>query len=140
MLIDKDGRVLGKINIIDFLAILLILLLLAFFGTRFLLPRAGEEHISLQLFAAEEALWVAEKIEEKAPLYDREAGKTLGHITAVDIRAGHEGTCSLYLSAEAMGQKTPNGVEIGGNSYAVGQSVLLYAGKAQISARIRDIG
>lgn len=154
MLIDKNGRVLGKINIIDLLAILLIVALFSVLGTKFLLPQTGEETMQLQFFTGEAENWVAEKIQPSASLYDKENGAQLGLVTGVEtgtphtwattaegqyVPASRDGFCSLTIRGSAMGKKDENGVEIDGIHYAVGQTVLLCAGDVQLSVRVRDI-
>ncbi len=154
MILDKDGRVFGKINIIDLLAILLLIALVAIFGTKFLLPRTGEIKAELQFWVPEAENWLAERITTAAPLYDQENGSHLGYVTHLETDvpstwtvsadgkfspASREGFCSLKIYGNTVAVEEENGVTISGNHYAVGQTVLLCAGDTQLSARVRDI-
>lgn len=154
MILDKDGRVFGKINIIDLLAILLLVALVAFLGTKFLLPATGEIKVELQFWVPEAEIWLAERITPAAPLYDTETDSHLGHVTRVEtgtpntwaitsdgkfVPASRDGFCSLTICGNTVAVQEENGVTISGSHYAVGQAVLLCAGDAQLSARVRDI-
>ena len=154
MFLDKEGRIGGKINIVDFIALCLFGLLLLFLSSRLLLPRASEEWVTIEFYAAETEEWLAEKIMTGKWLYNQESGDMLGQITGArkgapdtlvlsssgkDIPAGREGFCSLFIEGRARGVLGENGVEIGGRTYAMGQTVLLCAGQTQIFMRIRNL-
>ena len=154
MFLDKEGRIGGKINIVDFFALCLLEFILLFLGSRLLLPRASEEWVIIEFHTAETEGWLAEKITAGGWLYNQESGEILGQVTEVKkgapdslvlspfgryVSAGREGFCSLLIRGRTMGVLRENGVEIGGKTYAIGQTVLVSTGQTQIFMRIWNI-
>ncbi len=155
MIIDKKGKLFGKINIIDFLILVVILLAIVVVGARFIKPAGGDaETIQMQFYIEEVDNWVAEKVQVGDALYDGTYELSLGTVTAVEtseprtwgltqdgqyVLAPREGYCSLTVTGRMQGKKTETGAEIDGNRYGVGHSMVLYAGDAKMYLRVHDI-
>ena len=155
MIIDKKGKLFGKINIIDFLILVVLVLAIVVVGARLVKP-GGEkaQTIQMQFYIEEVDNWVAEKVQVGDSLYDGTYELSLGKVTNVEIGeprtwgltqdgqyvlAPREGYCSLTVTGEMMGVKTETGAEIDGNRYGVGHSMVLYAGDAKMYLRVHDI-
>lgn len=154
-MIDKNGKVFGKINIIDLLVILILVVAIAVVGVKFLTPGGKEiQTLEMEFYTEEVNDWVAEKIQPGDALYDGTYEIELGTVVASVpgepmtwgltqegqyVLAPREGYCSLTIIGEVQGEKTANGAEIDGNMYGVGHSMVLYAGDAKIYLRVSDI-
>ncbi len=155
MLIDKNGKVFGKINIIDLVVILILVAAIAVLGVKFL-GKGGDEVQTLEMkFYIEEVdNWVAEKIQNGDALYDGTYEIDLGEVTNVEpgepmtwgltqdgqyVLAPRAGYCSLTITGEVQGVKTDIGAEVDGNLYGVGHSMVLYAGDSKLYLRVHDI-
>ncbi len=155
MIIDKKGKLFGKINIIDLLVILILVAAIAVVGVRFLAPKdTGTDVLQMQFYVEEVNDWVADKIEIGDSLYDGTYEMDLGKVTNIEtgepmtwgltqegqyVLAPRDGYCSLTITGEVVGTKTDIGAEIDGNLYGVGHSMVLYAGDAKIYLRVQDI-
>ncbi len=157
MLIDKQGKLFGKINVIDLIVIVILAATVCVLGLRFLAPKSGSvgETLEIKYYVEEVNDWVADKIEIGDELYDGTSAQEIGTVTAIEkgapvawavtedgryVPAQREGFCSLIITGEVQGEKTETGAEIGGNMYGVGHSMVLYAGDAKIYLRVYDIG
>lgn len=155
MIIDKKGKLFGKINIIDFLILVVLVVAIGVVGVRFLKPDAkGTETLRIKYYIEEVDSWVAEKIQVGSALYDGTNDIPIGTVTAVETAAPRtwgvtadgqyvlsprEGYCSLTITSEVEGVKTNIGAEVSGNRYGVGHSMVLYAGDAKMYLRVQDI-
>ncbi len=154
-MIDKNGKVFGKINIIDLLVLLILVVAIAVVGVKFITPGDTElQTLEMEFYTEEVNDWVAEKINPGDVLYDGTYDLKLGTVVkAVQdepmtwgltqegqyVLAPRDGYCSLTVIGEVQGVKTANGAEIDGNMYGVGHSMVLYAGDAKMYLRVSDI-
>ncbi|MBE7025514.1 MAG: DUF4330 domain-containing protein [Ruminococcaceae bacterium] len=155
MLIDKNGKVFGKINIIDLLVLIVLVAAIIVVGARFLLPKQkNTQTIEMQFYLEEVDEWVADKISEGNSLYDGTYEVDLGTVTKVEreqsiawglnqngeyVQSSRDGFCSLTITGEVEGQKTAIGAKVNGEIYGVGHSMVLYAGDAKLYLRVHDI-
>lgn len=160
MIIDKKGKLFGKINIIDLLIVLVLVAAVMVIGVRFL--RGGEnaakkeepDVLRLTFYAEEVNDWVAEKVEVGDEMFDATYAQEIGVVTEVKtdapetygindegqyVPAPRDGFCSIQISGEVRGTKTDVGAEINEHLYGVGHSMVLYAGDAKIYLRLMDI-
>lgn len=155
-MIDEKGRLFGKINIIDFIVILVIVAAVAFAGISFLKPDTAEESttIVMKYYIEEVNDFVAEKVHIGDALWDDAADHSLGVVTNVEIDdpeswaatadgkyvpAVREGFKSMIITGEVEGTKTDIGAEVNRMKYGVGHSMVLRAGDAKLYLRVYDI-
>lgn len=155
-MIDEKGRLFGKINIIDLIVLLVLVVAVAVVGMRFFSKSANTEPTTLVMsYYIEEANnFVAEKVQIGNMLYDDNSDIPLGVVTDVKIEPSvswaatsdgqyvqttKEGFCSMVITGEVIGDKTPYGAEVGGEKYGVGHSMVLRAGDAKLYLRVYDI-
>ena len=158
MIIDNKGKLFGKINVIDFLLILVVVLAVAFFAVKMLGPTDGttakDELIRVEYFAEEVSDFVVDCINVGDSLTDDAGNIDLG--TIIDIETGpsqsygtdangewvlssREHFKSLRIISEVKGRITPYGAEIEGSPYGVGHSMTLRAGTGKVWIRVSGI-
>ncbi len=154
-MIDKNGKLFGKINVIDLLVLVVLVAAILVVGLRFIGPRGdATETLEMKFYIEEVNDWVADKIQIGDTMYDGTNSMTLGKVTAVEkgkaetwaitedgryVVAEREGFCSLVVTGDVQGKKTDTGAEIGGEIYGVGHSMVLHAGDAKMYLRVYDI-
>ncbi len=142
MVLDQDGRVFGKINIIDLVALLLGAALLVFLGGK-LFARPEAEAIDIVFFAPQAESWLTESLSTDAPLYDGESATLLGHAKAIDTKplpeSGETPLSAVTVRGTVRGQLGESGVTLDGKLYAIGQTVLLHIGRTRLPMEIRNI-
>lgn len=158
----KNGKVFGKINVIDFIVILVVVCAIAAAGMFFIRNRRQSEvaveqtdRLVMKFYTEELSDFVAEKLEEGVILFDADKEVELGVATNIEIgnsvvyggiNAGSyevvnkEGYKSAVITGEVDGIKNENGALIDGVQYGVGHSMTLRAGDAKIYLRVYDIG
>lgn len=158
MIIDNKGKLFGKINVIDFLLILLVVLAVAFFAVKFVGGGAGApasaETVRVEYYAEEVSDFVVDCIRVGDPLTDDAGKSNLGTVVEVItgpsqsygtnekgewVRSTREDFASVRIVSEVKGRLTPYGVEIDGTPYGVGHSMTLRAGKAKIWLRVSGV-
>ncbi len=150
----KNGKLFKKINIIDALAILVVLAAvaaIAFFATK---PAVTNDTLVMKYRIEEVDAFVAEKIHVGDELYDETYVQKLGEVTAVELNdsisygqvedgmytlTSKEGYYSMIITGEVEGKKTKLGAEINEKKYGVGHSMVLRAGDAKLYLRVYDI-
>lgn len=151
----KDGKLFGKINVIDFIVILVVLLAVAAAAVFVLMPKDGGDTLVMKFRIEEVDEFVAGKVKVGDPLYDDTYSLDLGEVTDVEIAdsisystadddnvwtiSSKEGYKSMIITGECKGTKTKLGAEIGGKKYGVGHSFVLRAGDAKLYLRVYDI-
>lgn len=150
----KNGKLFKKLNIIDALAILVILAAAAavvFFVTK---PKVTNDTLVMKFRIEEVDSFVAEKVHVGDELYDDTYVQELGKVTAVELNdsisygqvedgmytlTSKEGYYSMIITGEVEGKKTNLGAEINDKKYGVGHSMVLRAGDAKLYLRVYDI-
>lgn len=150
----KNGKLFGKINIIDFLVVLVILVGIAAVAAFLFIPRGAGDELVMKFMIEEVDAFVADKVKVGDELYDESFSLDLGYVTAVEkgpsvsyienakggyTRISKEGLYSMVITGEVMGEKTSLGAEIGGKKYGVGHTFVLRAGDAKLYLRVYDI-
>jgi hypothetical protein len=146
----KKGMLFGKLNIIDLAILLVLIAAVAFFVTHFM--NTGEttsatQKVYITFYEEECANYVVEQTHVGDPVLDGSLHKSLG--TVVDVQTGEahsyttnpntgkltmgpkEDYCSVYITIEAQGELTGNGVVIDETLYGVGHSLVLHAGEGK---------
>ena len=150
----KNGKLFGKINIIDFLAALAVIVVLAAAAVFVLRPKDGDDTLIMKFRIEEVDGFVADKVHVGDELYDDTYLQDIGVVTDVELADSisygqvndsvytlttKEGYYSMIITGEVKGTKTKLGAEIGGKKYGVGHSMVLRAGDAKMYLRIYDI-
>lgn len=158
MILDQKGKLFGKINIIDLLLILVVVLAVAFFGIKMMDDGGAAvstgEGVRMEFYAEEVSDFVVENIKIGDTLTDDTGNINLGKI--VDIEVGpsqsystnekgewvlssREGFSSLRIVGEGSGRLYDHGVIVSGSKYGVGHSFTLRAGMGKIWIRVSGI-
>lgn len=158
-MIDKNGKLFGKINIIDFIVILVLVLGAAVFAysrvsNKNLTATAPDGELYMEFFAEEVSDFVVEKLAIGAGLYDNDAELELGEVVDFEdndslsygtnsegdsVMTTREGYRSLTIKAKVKGNESAYGMEYKGVRYGIGHSLTIRAGKTKIYMRVSDI-
>ena len=150
----KNGKLFGKINVIDFLAILAVVVVIAAAAVFVLRPKDGGDTLIIKFRIEEVDGFVAKKVHIGDEMYDDTNLQDIGVVTDVELSdsisygqvndnvytlTSKEGYYSMIITGEVKGRKTKLGAEIGGKKYGVGHSMVLRAGDAKMYLRGYDI-
>lgn len=150
----KNGKLFGKINIIDLLVVLVAIVAIAAIVLFVLKPKDGGDTLIMKYRIEEVDEFVAEKVHVGDDLYDDTFSLDLGKVIDVELDDSityggitngvytvgtKEGYHSMIITGECKGEKTSLGAEIGGKKYGVGHSFVLRAGDAKLYLRVYDI-
>lgn len=160
-MIDKNGKVFGKINIIDLIVIVVIIAAVAMFAvSRFsdrvnnIAPVANGESVYMEFYAEEVPDFVVEKLEKGAKVYDVDMKADLGEVVSFEsgpsvsyaansdgeyVLSTRENYKSVKITAKVNGTPTEYGVAVNGNQYGVGHSMTIRAGYAKIYLKVYDV-
>lgn len=157
-MIDKNGKIGGKVNLIDLLIVIVILAVVAFVGYRFILKdRTGiinNKTVIIEFTSEEVNDFTIERLEAGAPVMDYDENNYLG--TVIDFQLGEPASyevdeygetvrlslpdCkSVVLTAEVAGSLDGNGVVVGGARYGIGHSMVIFAGDCKLFGKISGI-
>ena len=138
-MIDKNGKLFGKINIIDLLIILVIIAAAVFFATKAFTP-------------AQEA--TKTETSTGAPAFEDTTNVDFGKVVAVESEPsytyfvdadGNQAKAevayndAVTVTVELEGNLTEKGLYVGGRLYGVGASFTMHFGKATIYASVSGV-
>jgi len=157
-MIDKNGKLFGKINIIDLIFIILIVA-----AALFVMYRAGlfsheqtlaqEDKLILTMYQEESPVFAASNVKAGDPVIESFKNISFGKVVSVEtgepiswganeegrqVETHREGYCSLKLKMEASGKVSSSGITIGGNQYYVGQTLVIRVGTSTFYSRIES--
>ncbi len=157
-MIDKNGKLFGRINIID-LSIIILLLAAALFviyRADVFSPEntaASEDKILLTMYQEEAPAFAASNVKLGDPVSESFKNVSFGSVVSVEtdnpvnwgaddegnqIETQRDGYSSLTLKMEAPGKSGPSGLTIGGVKYYVGQILVIRVGTSTFYARIES--
>lgn len=160
MIFDKDGRLFGKINVIDILIVIVAVAAVSFVLSRSsgssIAPGAtGTDNTYIMKFYVDVIQdFVVEHMQVGDTVMDDGKNINLGTIvdlkvedsvefhpdtSGVLVQSPRDGYHSLEITSELTAQSFNNGLIINGNRYAVGQSVTIRAGDSILFLRISGI-
>ncbi len=147
-----------RINIIDLIVIIALVLAVAVIGAAKLRGDAGnnKQTLVMKYYVEEVNTNIANHVKVGDSLFDGSEKKhiSLGKVTDVEIMDSvsyavksdgtyavgpKEGYSSLIITGEVQGIKTDLGATVGGEKYGVGHSFTLVAGNSRIYLRVYDI-
>ena len=154
-MIDKTGKIGGKVSIIDLLILIILLAALAFVGYRFLTKdRSGvvnTQPYTMSMTGAEVSNYVVENLELGTRVFDDTENNVLGYVTDIQTGQGYhygiaddgqtvamfpDDSSSVVVTCRGEGTMDGNGVLIGGTRYAVGHTFVVYVGDCKLYLRI----
>jgi hypothetical protein len=162
MIIDKNGKLFGKISIIDIIVVVLIAVAAGVVGLRFLsgqntgiLSSSGADRLEITFYSEEvndfvvDAISIGDSTMEYAQyasfgtVIDVMPGPSVTWVPDADgvVHQGHkEGKYySLTVKTEAFGTIDNTGFTLDGTKYFVGKTVIMYVGKAGYQGRISSV-
>ena len=158
-MINKDGKLFGKISIVD-IAVILIIVILAVgiyvrFGSNAVSEVVSGEKIECTFIVKNVRSYTAEALKKGGPLYDKTSKEYIGEITNVEITDGKyqvnmaDGTFkaavpderyNVYVTVEFTGKTSDTGHYTAANKYlAAGTSVILNTKYAQCESDVYSI-
>lgn len=155
---DKNGKIGGKVNLIDLLIIIVLVVVVAFVGYRFIgqdsVGVVNDTPVTVKLISSEVPNFVVDKLTDGMEVRDFTENNALGSITDIEVDEPYsytvtdEGntvelknpTCSsVIVTTEVNGTLDENGLTIGGTRYGVGHSLVVYAGNCKLWVQVYDI-
>ncbi len=155
-MIDKNGKLFGKINLVDLLIILIIVALAAFVALKYFGGKdegVGLVPVEISFHSDEEPQFVIDVLKEGSSVYDYNEKVTIGTLEGFEvgdpisflttgegtIPVEKEGYKSVTLKVKAMATPGPNGVTVDGVLYGVGHTLVLFAGEAKFYLKVSAI-
>ncbi len=156
MIIDKKGRLFGKLSIIDLAIVLVIVVVGVFIFRRFVSNGIlkQDKEILVTYYSEDTLDFVVDAIQTGDKIEDEGKNLDMGLVSDIEKHPGfyyvtddqgvmkksmREGITNLILTGVARGQMFENGLIINGNKYNVGQGLTIRAGKAKVFMRISAI-
>jgi len=160
MIIDKKGRLFGKVSIIDILAIVIVIAIAVFVGVKFKKDNTSspftqkEDRIQIVYLIEEVKDFVVDELKIGDSARESVYKASFGNVTDIKrdksvswvktdqgklFKSSKEGYSCVYITMEATGIYGDNGVTIGGGEYFIGQSIVLNIGKTQLYGKIYDM-
>ena len=158
-MIDENGKIWGKINLIDFLIVVFILAVIAFAALRPFFNTDDKDDtvkdpVNIEFFCAEVNDYTVELLETGAPVLNGNTTKELG--TAVDLTIDKATAFSVtdsgrtilvdipeaksvVVTVESAGELVDTGLLIDGTRYGIGYSMVIYVGRCKLWATISGI-
>lgn len=160
----KNGKLFGKLNIIDLLIILILIAAVVFVGIRFLAkdevaiaPTTPIEKIRLTFYEAQAPILLAEHADGSqlgGPVIYHDKSAPLGTLTSFETEEAFTYAqdpvtgetqkitsaiyCQVRFTSECEGYITNDGVYIDGVQYSIGSSLTIRAGQMRIACRLAD--
>lgn len=152
-MIDKEGKLFGKINIIDLLIILVVVAALIFVAIKVIGhdSNAGEAQgskVRIGFYAAQVEEGFDENVfYEGAPLYEDLTNVSLGKLTdwnvepeyeyqvnseGETVKLEHTNNHFVNITAEVEGTMAPDGLHIGSSLYCVGAHYTIHVGTGKL--------
>lgn len=157
----KNGKLFGKLNIIDLLIILIVLAALVFVGLRYLRPAennaysAPQEKVRLT-FLADTApiVLMGQERQVGSPVTDYDTSNYLGVLSSYVAETAYTNglnsttgeivpipsvtACYLTFACEGEGHISEDALYVNGVRYYIGATYVICAGQTRISCRLAD--
>lgn len=151
-MIDKNGKLFGKINIIDLLIILIVIAAIAFFALKLSGGDSGgsttETSTVRLVFRTESSpTAAAEVIKSGDPAYEDSTNIGLGKVVSVESEQAYEYSVDasgnlvkvptpeysiIVVTTELEGELADDGLRVNGSLYSVGASCSVHFGQAKL--------
>lgn len=156
-MIDKNGKIFGKVSIID-LIIILIVIAVGIFGIRRLglfSPKESatdiKNNLRITFYQEEVNSFTANNVNLEDPTTETLLNKSFGKVVNIEkgdsvswgedqngkqVKTTKAGWSSIFITMETNGTLGPNGISIGGSTYYIGQFITLRVGDSIFYGRI----
>jgi len=159
-MVDKNGKLFGKINLIDFLIILVLVLGIVFVALRFTGVIGGKDEepttpVMMSFFGTNVPDYVVDNLKVGDAVYDFNYDKIIGYVESwedsdplgyiVDDlgdvhRVNNEGERSLTLNIISSASfEDDYGATIADSLYGIGHTALIYAGLSKLYIKVSSI-
>ncbi len=156
-MVDKNGKLFGKVNLIDLIIVLVLLALVAFVAMKVVdkgSENANLSQVKISFYGEEIPDYVANALEKGTSVLDSKENVVMGTVEDFEIGApiGYEtdtngevetvvrqGYNSVTINAIGTGELSEHGVTIDGVLYGVGHTLTIYAGKAKLYLKVSGI-
>lgn len=157
MIIDEKGKLFGKINIIDLVILLVVVVAVAVLGIKFASPKMASSttktHVAMY-YAEEVPEYVADDVKVGDKLMDEARNVELGTVTDVKIdesvyysnnssgvvvKSSKEGYKSVLITSEVEATPFEHGMIVNSSRYYIGHTFTLLSGKAKLYLKVYDI-
>ena len=156
-MVDNNGKLFGKVNLIDCLIVLIIIALVAFVALKVVNKSdasANLQQVKISFYGEETPDYVADVLEKGASVLDSKENVNFGNIESFEVGAPlgydtdangeiqqviRQGYKSVSITAIGTGELGDHGVTIDGVLYGVGHTLTIYAGKAKLYLKISGI-
>ena len=157
-MVDKNGKLFGKINLIDFLILLVLIAAVVYAGLR-LSGTVGSKPVSetqlrVSFFSNEVPNYVLDYIVPGTSVLDTATSANLGSVESftradsigyqqsydgLEIRPPMANTSSVTVTFTVTAVYGEHGFTIEGTTYAVGHTMTVFAGEAKLYGKISAI-
>ncbi len=158
-MIDKNGKIFGKINIIDLLIILVIIAAVVFFATKASTPAeeaasVESSTVRVQFFTSRAPIGTSDAIEIGAPAFEDTTDVDFGKVISVESAPAYTYTVDsegnqvkievayyeeLFVTVELEGNLTEKGLYVDDRLYGVGSSFTMHFGKSAAYVCVYDV-
>lgn len=159
MIIDKEGRLFGKISLIDIITLILFLIIGFLFFKQLGVINNNKTAVALDnveiVFYQEEVNdFTANSVKLGNPSKETLKNINFGEVQDIKIdesiswdkdpdgkqvSSSRDGYNSVYITTHTKGKLTSNGVVLGGEEYYVGQTIMFKVGNAMFYGDIAEI-
>ena len=155
-MIDKNGKLFGKVNIIDLLIILVVIAALVFVGKRLYGGNDNDmgrpQLVRMTFFADEAPAFLEGKAAAGDPVIDYDNSTSLGNLTSYETAPAYAyaevngeavqvpvaNTCFITCTCEVEGYVADDGLRINGFLYCIGGSHTIRAGQTRFNCRLAN--
>jgi len=157
-MIDKNGKLFGKVSVVDLFVLVAAVAAAVFIGGRMgvksIVTPQNAEIVSVSFQTEQAADCVVDYLPHGARVMDEAKGVDLGRIIRVDIGEGYDynpdengrlvksskyGYSCVEITSEVRGVMDERGLWVDGNRYIVGHSMSVVAGDAILFMRVSGI-
>ncbi len=158
-MIDKNGKLFGKISIIDIGIIILVIIAGLFIVKKLgiFIPKENitnnNDKIKVVFYQEEVNSFTANNVKLEDPATETLLNMSFGNVVDIEIgdsvswgedkdgrqvKSTKNGFSSVFITMETNGILGPNGINIGGSNYYIGQFITLRVGTSIFYGRIYD--
>jgi hypothetical protein len=158
-MLDKNGKLFGKISIIDIIIVLAIIFAgifvvnkIGIFKPETIITNSGDK-LKITFYQEEVNSFTANNVEIGDPTTETLQNMSFGNVVEIEVgpsvswgtdkdgrqvKSTKEGWSSISITMETNGKLGPNGINIGGSNYYIGQFITLRVGDSIFYGRISN--